>query len=88
MKVIALLLILTVALAHGSRLSVNGTRLMFNGKSVFLSGVNYAWNSYGYDFGNGKYTSGSKTIFQTWLSDVNASGGNVVRKLKNNSISA
>ncbi|XP_057369994.1 mannan endo-1,4-beta-mannosidase-like [Daphnia carinata] len=62
-----------------SRLSVSGNKLIFNGKTVFLSGVNFAWNSYGYDFGNGQYASNSKTTFEQWLKEVATYGGNSVR---------
>jgi len=53
---------------------------MFNGKKVFLSGVNFAWNSYGYDFGNGQYNSTSKSMFNNWLAQIAANGGNSVRE--------
>lgn len=64
-----------VQLTSASRLSVCGTRLMFNGTRVFLSGVNFAWYSYGNDFGNGQYGANSGSTFTQWLSEVAANGG-------------
>lgn len=75
-----LLFLFTFEWTCANRLSVSGKKLMYNGKSVFLSGVNFAWNSYGYDFGNGKYTANSKSTFEKWLKDVASKGGNSVRK--------
>ena len=63
------------------RLSVSGQDLVYNGRKVFLSGVNIAWNSYGYDFGNGKYESLSKSTLENWLTQIGDSGGNSIRKL-------
>ena len=71
----------TIDWTLASRLSVNGNNLIYNNKIVFLSGVNFAWNSYGYDFGNGQYTANSATVFSQWLKEVSANGGNSVRKL-------
>ena len=65
-----------------NRLSVNGIEInqfIFNCKNVFLSGVNFAWNSYGYDFGNGQYAANSQTVFNSWLSEEALNGGNTVR---------
>lgn len=66
---------------QSSRLSVSGNKFFFNGTNVFLSGVNFAWNSYGYDFGNGRYASSSPT-FQQWITNISNNGGNVVRKYR------
>jgi len=63
-----------------ARLSTNGKDLIYNGQKVFLSGVNIAWNSYGYDFGNGQWAANSKTTLLRWLDSISASGGNSVRK--------
>ena len=38
----------------GFQLTAQADGLYYNGKKVFLSGVNIAWDSYGYDFGNGQ----------------------------------
>ncbi|EFX76384.1 endo-beta-1,4-mannanase [Daphnia pulex] len=78
-SLIGILFVSALELTRASRLSVSGNKLMFNGKSVFLSGVNFAWNSYGNDFGNGKYTANSKTTFEQWLAEVATNGGNSVR---------
>ncbi len=80
-SLIVILLASALELTRASRLSVSGNKLMFNGTSVFLSGVNFAWNSYGYDFGNGQYTANSKTTFEQRLAEVATNGGNSVRKL-------
>lgn len=48
---------------------------MYNGEKVFLNGANYAWNNYGYDFGNGGYTD---TLDQ-WMKEIGDAGGNSVR---------
>ena len=64
------------------RLSVFGNRFQFNGLNVFLSGVNLAWNVKTNDFGNGQYTSNAQPIFNNWLNQINANGGNSIRKRK------
>ncbi|XP_032778625.2 mannan endo-1,4-beta-mannosidase [Daphnia magna] len=74
-----LVFLFTFEWTEASRLSVSGKKLMYNGKSVFLSGVNFAWNSYGSDFGNGKYMANSKSTFERWLKEVASKGGNSVR---------
>ena len=66
-----------------SRLSVSGNQLKYNGINVFLSGANLAWNVKTNDFGNGKYTSVTQPIFNNWLSQISANGGNSIRKKKN-----
>ena len=77
-----ILFVSILELTRASRLSVSGNKLMFNGKYVFLSDcVNFAWNSYGFDFGNGQYRANSKTTFEQWLKEVVTNGGNTVRKL-------
>ena len=58
-------------------LQVSGTNLMYNGQKVFLSGANAAWNNYGNDFGNGQYSG----ILETWMSEINAAGGNSFSQL-------
>ena len=75
------LLLLSLAALGSARLTTSGTNLLYNGKKVFLSGVNIAWNSYGYDFGNGQYASNSKSTLEGWLNSISGSGGNSVRKL-------
>ena len=63
-----------------NRLAVSGNKFIFNCEVVFLAGVNFAWNSYGYDFGNGQYAANSQSTFNNWLNEVAANGGNSVRK--------
>ena len=76
-----LLLLLSCLVALGSaRLTTSGTNLLYNGKKVFLSGVNIAWNSYGYDFGNGQYAANSKSTLEGWMNSISGSGGNSLRK--------
>ena len=71
--------------AFGSaRLSTSGNNLLYNGQKVFLSGVNFAWNAYGYDFGNGAYEANSKATVEQWLTQIAAAGGNSVRKSDTN----
>ena len=78
-----LLLLLSCLVALGSaRLTTSGTNLLYNGKKVFLSGVNIAWNSYGYDFGNGQYAANSKSTLEGWMNSISGSGGNSVRKFR------
>ena len=62
------------------RLRVFGNRFQYNGLNVFLSGVNLAWNEKTNDFGNGRYTSVTQSIFNNWLSQINTNGGNSIRK--------
>lgn len=57
-------------------LFVNGTRLYFRQSQVFLSGVNFAWNSYASDFGNGQYSKNG-AVLEAWIKDIAKSGGNV-----------
>ena len=61
-------------------LTTSGSNLFYNGQKVFLSGVNIAWNSYGYDFGNGAYEANSKATLERWLTQIANAGGNSVRK--------
>jgi mannan endo-1,4-beta-mannosidase len=56
MKLIITLFLLSIPCTLG-RLSVSGGHLLYKGERVFLSGVNFAWNHYGQDFGNGWYNS-------------------------------
>jgi len=80
-KFVALLLCCWASLSAG-RLTTSGTSLYYNGQKVFLSGANIAWNSYGYDFGNGQYVANSKSTLESWLTKIDANGGNSVRKMK------
>ena len=80
-KLFALLLCCWASLSAG-RLTTSGTNFYYNGQKVFLSGVNIAWNSYGYDFGNGQYVANSKSTLESWLTKIDANGGNSVRKMK------
>nr|XP_053640001.1 mannan endo-1,4-beta-mannosidase-like [Cherax quadricarinatus] len=77
--VIAIMLLLTLLALLGSttasRLSVSGTDLTYGGEKVFLNGVNIAWNSYGYDFGNGGYDG----TLETWVGEIGNAGGNSIR---------
>ncbi|XP_046463075.1 mannan endo-1,4-beta-mannosidase-like [Daphnia pulex] len=77
-KLVALLLCCWASLSAG-RLTTSGTNLYYNGQKVFLSGANIAWNSYGYDFGNGQYAANSKSTLESWLTQIANSGGNSVR---------
>ncbi|KAI9559836.1 endo-beta-1 [Daphnia sinensis] len=77
-KLATLLLCCWVSLSAG-RLTVSGRDFYYNGQKVFLSGVNIAWNSYGYDFGNGQYAANSKSTLESWLTSIDANGGNSVR---------
>nr|ADE58568.1 GH5 family protein GH5C [Limnoria quadripunctata] len=61
--------------SFAARLAVSGTSLTYGNDQVYLNGVNIAWNSYGYDFGNGNY-DGS---IENWMSDIGSAGGNTVR---------
>ena len=79
-KIIALLLCCWASMSSG-RLTTSGTDFYYNNQKVFLSGVNIAWNSYGYDFGNGQYVANSKATLESWLTQIDANGGNSVRKL-------
>lgn len=82
-KLATLLLCCWVSLSAG-RLTVSGRDFYYNGQKVFLSGVNIAWNSYGYDFGNGQYAANSKSTLESWLTRIDANGGNSVRKESQN----
>ena len=79
-----LLLVLSLVALGSARLTTSGTNLLYNGQKVFLSGVNIAWNSYGYDFGNGQYASNSKSTMEGWLDSISGSGGNSIRKSSTN----
>lgn len=77
-----LLLLSYLIVSSQARLSTSGRDLIYNGQKVFLSGVNIAWNSYGYDFGNGQYAANSKSTLESWLTQIGNSGGNSVRKFQ------
>lgn len=81
LKITVILLVL--ASLSVARLTTSGRDFYYNGQKVFLSGVNIAWNSYGYDFGNGAYESNSKATLETWLTQIANNGGNSIRKLTN-----
>jgi mannan endo-1,4-beta-mannosidase len=74
-----LLVIGARSFVSGEYLTVNGKEFFYGGQKVFLSGVNYAWNDYGNDFGNGRYGSTGPTLEQ-WIRDVAAAGGNSISK--------
>lgn len=69
-----------VTLAGAARLQVTGRNLIYDTRRVYLSGVNIAWNSYGYDFGNGAYETNSKGKLEEWLTSISNAGGNSIRK--------
>ncbi|XP_045603001.1 mannan endo-1,4-beta-mannosidase [Procambarus clarkii] len=73
------MLFLTLLALLGSttakRLAVSGTDLTYGGEKVFLNGANIAWNSYGYDFGNGNYNG----VLETWVQEIGNAGGNSIR---------
>ncbi|XP_066965191.1 mannan endo-1,4-beta-mannosidase-like [Macrobrachium rosenbergii] len=75
----AILVLTAIAALAGpaacGRLQVSGKDLTYNGEKVFLSGCNFAWNNYGYDFGNGKYDG----TLEQWASEIGGAGGNSVR---------
>jgi mannan endo-1,4-beta-mannosidase len=77
MKLIITLFLLSIPCTLG-RLSVSGGHLLCKGERVFLSGVNFAWNHYGQDFGNGWYNS-SRSQFESWFKEIESAGGNAVR---------
>nr|ADE58567.1 GH5 family protein GH5A [Limnoria quadripunctata] len=62
--------------SFAARLSVSGGGLSYGGQKAYLNGANIAWNSYGYDFGNGNY-DGS---IESWMSDIGSAGGNAARQ--------
>ena len=70
---------------HAGRLSVSGSNFMKDGKRVFLSGTNQAWVHYAKDFGNNQYHN-VKSSFETVLTQIQASGGNSIRKLDNHNM--
>lgn len=76
----AVLLLCCWASLSAGRLTTSGRDLLYNGQKVFLSGVNIAWNSYGYDFGNGQYAANSKSTLEAWLTQIANNGGNTARK--------
>jgi hypothetical protein len=53
--------------------------LAINGQKVFLSGPNIAWQSYGYDFGNGMYDVNGGAL-ESMLQSISDNGGNSVSK--------
>jgi len=79
MKLALLLVTGLVAYTSGEFLSVSGKSFRYGSQTVFLSGVNYAWNDYGNDFGNGRYSS-TGPVLEQWIRDVAAAGGNSVSK--------
>ncbi|CAL8118342.1 unnamed protein product [Orchesella dallaii] len=64
--------------SNGEFLRRNGRDLMYGSNKIFLSGANIAWNSYGYDFGNGNYAGSGPTLEQ-WIRQIALAGGNVLR---------
>lgn len=78
-KLLGLLLCCWASLSAG-RLTTSGRDFYYNAQKVFLSGANIAWNSYGYDFGNGQYTANSKSTLESWLTQISTNGGNSIRK--------
>lgn len=78
-KVAFLFLAFWASISFG-RLTISGRYFYYNGQKVFLSGANIAWNSYGYDFGNGAYEANSKATLENWLTRIADSGGNSIRK--------
>jgi mannan endo-1,4-beta-mannosidase len=74
---ISYLWLLVLPFSYGF-LAVQKGHLVYNNERVFLSGVNTPWVAYGKDFGSGAYKN-SKPKFEQWLTEVAASGGNVVR---------
>lgn len=75
-----LLLLACWASTSFGRLTISGRDFYYNGQKVFLSGANIAWNSYGYDFGNGAYEANSKETLENWLTRIANNGGNSIRK--------
>lgn len=78
---LALLLLLgNACLNNGEFLKIEGKDFFYGPSKVFLSGTNIAWNSYGYDFGNGNYAN-SGPILEQWIRDIAAAGGNILRNV-------
>nr|B4XC07.1 RecName: Full=Mannan endo-1,4-beta-mannosidase; AltName: Full=Beta-mannanase; AltName: Full=CaMan; AltName: Full=Endo-beta-1,4-D-mannanase; Flags: Precursor [Cryptopygus antarcticus]ABV68808.1 beta-1,4-mannanase precursor [Cryptopygus antarcticus] len=74
-----LLLVWVASPAFSSEfLKASGSNFYYGGQKVFLSGVNFAWRSYGSDFGNGQYASNGPAL-KDWINKVKASGGNTAR---------
>ncbi|CAB3380973.1 Hypothetical predicted protein [Cloeon dipterum] len=71
-------LVLLAAFSRAGVLKVTSGYFSINGQKVFLSGPNIAWQSYGYDFGNGMYDVNGGTL-ESLLQSVSDSGGNAVR---------
>lgn len=65
--------------AYTQFLEVRGREFFFNGQRIHLSGPNIAWNSYGYDFGNGQYATNGPTLEQ-WIREIADAGGNSLSK--------
>lgn len=76
---VLILVLFSVGFTQALRLSVSGKNFVYNGKTIFQNGVNFAWYSYGYDFGNDQYAS-SRSNLESWLRQVANNGGNSVRK--------
>lgn len=63
--------------AYTQYLTTGGNNFYYNGKQVHLSGVNIAWNSYGYDFGNGQYATNGPQL-EKWIKEIHNAGGNTL----------
>jgi hypothetical protein len=60
---------------------MNSSHLKSFSSQIYLSGVNYAWDNYGYDFGDSHYVNGARTNYEKWLQEVAAAGGNAISEL-------
>jgi len=79
LSILALCLVFTLSPTSSEFLRTGGSNFYYGNDKVFLSGTNFAWNSYGYDFGNGAYDSNSKAIFEDWIRQIRGGGGNTLR---------
>lgn len=71
-------LLVALPIAVLGNLAVSGKHFTYNSQQVFLSGVNFAWDNYARDFGDGAYAN-VKSKMEGWLASVAAAGGNAVR---------
>ena len=85
---LCLLMLFGFDVAHGQRfLAVQNGQLRLNGEKVFLSGMNIAWNSFGSDFGNGRYDCCTGSTLEDYLRRISAAGGNSISKNYTNATS-
>ena len=71
--------LLLLSVVSAQRLEVRGTQLYYNNEHVYLSGMNIAWESFGFDFGNGNYAQTGPQL-RKYVSDIKLAGGNSISK--------